>query len=95
MSPLSQAGLLLPLFEAIRDHLGPCEHATLKVTTHGSPCIEVRTERGAAIVSINEDGMCTFDTAGGLYTCDPKNDRRADVYDVIREALNAAREEWS
>lgn len=95
MSPLSQARLLLPLFEAVRDHLGPGECATLKVTTCGAPCIEVRTERGSAIVSVNEDGTCTFDTAGGLYTCDPKNDTRDDVYDVIRRALNDAREEWA
>lgn len=94
MSPLSQARLLLPLFEAIRDHLGPCECATLRVTTQGDPCIEVRTERGSMIASINDDGMYTFDTAGGLYACDT-NSKRDDVYDMIRTALNDAREEWA
>lgn len=94
MSPLSQARLLLPLFEAIRNHLGAGEYATLKVTTYGAPCIETRTERGSMIASVNEDGMYVFDTAGGLYTCD-SNAKRDVAYDVIREALNAAREEWA
>lgn len=94
MSPLSQARLLLPLFEAIRSHLGPGECATLKVTTHGAPCIETRTERGSMIASVNEDGMYTFDTAHSLRTCDV-NSKRDDVYDLIREVLNDAREEWA
>ena len=94
MSPLSQAKLLLPLFEAIRNHLGPGECAALKVTTWGAPCIEARTERGSMIASINEDGMYAFDTAGGLYACDT-NSKRDDVYSVIRRALNDAREEWA
>lgn len=94
MSPTPQARPLLPLFEAIRNHLGAGECATLKVTAQGAPCIEARTERGSMTASINDDGMYAFDTAGGLYTCD-MNSERDDVYDVIREALNDAREEWA
>lgn len=94
MSPLSQARLLLLPLKAIRDLLGPGEHATLEVATHSSPCITVATVRGRLIASINEDGMYAFDTAGGLYACDT-NSKREDVYDVIRRALNDAREERS
>lgn len=94
MSPLSQARLLLPLLEAIRDLLSAGEYAVLKVTTYGAPCIDVRTERGSMIASINKDGMYSFDTAGGLYACDT-NSKRDDVYDTIRRALNDAREEWT
>lgn len=92
MSPLSQTRLILPLLEAIRDLLGPGEHAAFKVTTHGSPYIEAVTLRGGVIVSINEDGLYMFDTAGGLYVCDP-HDAKDVIYDTIRRALNDAREE--
>lgn len=92
MSPLSQARLLLPLLEAIRDRLGPDECATLVVATQGTPCIEARTGHGSMIASINEDGMYAFDTAAGLYTCDV-NSKRDDVYNMIHRALNDAREE--
>lgn len=94
MSLLSQARLLLPLFEAIRNHLGPDEYANLKVATCGAPCIEAHTGRGSMIVTINEDGMYAFDTAGSLYTCDT-NSKQDDVCNVIRRALNDAREEWA
>lgn len=96
MSPLPQINLLLLLFEAIRDHLGPDEGATLVVTTHDAPRIEVRTERGTVTGSINKAGMYTLDVAGAgtRYTCD-SNDKRDIVYDAIREALNDARREWA
>lgn len=96
MSPLSQINLLLLLFEAIRYHLGPDEHATLKVTARDAPCIDVRTERGTVIGSIDKDGMYTLDVAGAgtRYSCDP-NDKRDNVYDMTREALNDARQEWT
>lgn len=94
MSPLSQARLLLPLLEAIRALLGPGEHATLTVSTQGAPHIVARTERGSLTASINDDGMYAFDTPGGLYACDT-NSKRDDVYDMIRTALNDAREAWT
>lgn len=49
MSPLSEARLLMPLLEAIRDHLSAGEYAAFRRTTHGSPYIEAHTERGNAI----------------------------------------------
>ena len=94
MSPLSQARLLLPLLEAIRNLLGAGEYATLTVTTYGAPRIRARTERGSMVAGINEDGMYTFDTARGLYACDT-NSKADDVRDMIRRALNDAREEWA
>lgn len=94
MSPLSQARLLLPLLEAIRDRLGAGEYAALTATTYGAPCIRVHTERGSVVASVNEDGMYVFDTAGHLYACDT-NSKADNVYDMIRRALNDAREEWA
>lgn len=94
MSPLSQTRLLMPLLEAIRNLLGPGEHAAFRPAAHGAPCIVARTERGSMIASINEDGMYAFDTAGGLYTCDTDS-KQDDICDVIRRALNDAREEWA
>lgn len=94
MSPLSQARLLLPVLEAIRNHLAPGEYAAFRAGPDGSPRIEARTERGSMIASINEDGLCVFDTAGGLYACDPRG-TKAGIYNAIRRALNTAREEWA
>ena len=94
MSPLSQTRLLLPLLEAIRDLLGPGEHAAFKVTYRGSPCIEAATERGRVIATISDDGLYMFDTASGLYACDPNGTKDA-IYNAIRRALNDAREEWT
>lgn len=94
MSPLMQSRLLLPLLTAIRDHLAITEHAAFCRTTHGSPYIEARTERGSVITSVDEDGLYALDAAGSRYTCDP--DASQDVINnTIRQALNDAREEWS
>lgn len=94
MSPLSQSRLLMPLLEAIRNHLGAGEYAAFRRTTHGSPYIEARTERGNMTASINEDGLYTLDAAGSRYACDP-NAAKAAIYNAIRRALNDAREEWA
>lgn len=94
MSPLSQTRLLLPLLEMIRSHLAAGEYAAFRRTTNGSPCIEARTERGRMIASINDDGLCVLDTAGGVYACDPNGTKDA-IRNAIRRALNDAREEWA
>lgn len=94
MSPLSQTRILLPLLETIRSLLAPGEHAAFKVTTYGAPCIEARTARGSMIASIDEDGLCVLDVAGGLYACDPNGTKDA-IRNAIRRALNVAREEWA
>lgn len=94
MSPLSQARLLMPLLEAIRNHLAPGEYATFQRTTHGSPYIEARTGRGSMVASIDEDGLYALDAAGSRYTCDP-NAKKGAIYNAIRWALNDAREEWA
>lgn len=94
MSPLSQTRLLVPLLEAIRSHLGQGEYASFKSTTHGSPYIEARTERGNMIAGVDEDGLYTLDAAGSRYACDPSGTKDA-IYNAIRRALNDAREEWS
>ena len=94
MSPLSQARLLMPLLEAIRNHLGAGEYAAFRRTTHGSPYIEARTERGNMIAGVDEDGLYTLDAGGSWYACDPNSAEDA-VNNAIRRALNAAREEWS
>ena len=94
MSPLSQARLLVPLLEAIRRHLCYGEYAAFRRTTHGSPYIEVRTERGNMIAGVNEDGLYTLDAAGSRYTCNT-NGTKDTVYNTIRQALNDAREEWA
>ena len=94
MSPLSQARLLMPLLEAIRNHLGAGEYAAFRRTTHGSPYIEARTERGNMIAGVDEDGLYTLDAGGSRYACDP-NAAEDAVNNAIRRALNAAREEWS
>lgn len=94
MSPLSQARLLLPLLETIRDHLGYGEYAAFRRTTHGSPYIAVHTERGAVIAGIDEDGLYALDAAGSRYACDP-NAAGETIRDTIRRALNDAREEWA
>lgn len=85
---------LLPLLEAIRNHLAQGEYATLRRTTHGSPYIEVRTERGNMIAGVDDDGLYTLDAAGSRYACDP-NAAKDAIYNAIRRALNDAREEWS
>lgn len=94
MSPLSQARLLMPLLEAIRNHLGQGEYAAFGRTTHGSPYIEARTERGNMVASIDEDGLYALDAAGSRYACDPDAAKDA-IYNAIRRALNDAREEWA
>ena len=94
MSPLSQARLLMPLLEAIRNLLGCGEYAAFRRTTHGSPYIEARTERGNMIASVNEDGLYTLDAGGSRYSCDP-NGTKGAICNAIRQALNDAREEWA
>lgn len=94
MSPLSQARLLMPLLEAIRNHLAQGEYAAFRRTTHGSPYIEARTERGNMVAGVGEDGLYTLDAAGSRYTCDP-NGTKGAINNAIRRALNDAREEWS
>lgn len=89
-----QSRLLLPLLAAIRDHLAAAEYAAFRRTTHGSPCIEARTERGQMIASVTEDGLYTLDAAGRRYACDP-NASRGAIDNAIRRALNDAREAWS
>lgn len=94
MSPLSQSRLLMPLLEAIRSHLAVGEYAAFRRTTHGSPYIEARTERGNVIAGVDEDGLYTLDAAGSRYACDP-NAPKESICNAIRRALNDAREEWS
>lgn len=94
MSPLMQSRLLLPLLTIIRNHLAVAEYAAFGRTTHGSPCIHVRTERGNMIASVNDDGLYALDTAGGRYACDP-NASQGAINNAVRRALNDAREEWS
>ena len=94
MSPLSQARLLVPLLEAIRNHLSVGEYAAFRRTTHGSPYIEARTERGIMIAGVDEDGLYALDAAGSRRICDPNATEDA-INDAIRRALNDAREEWS
>lgn len=94
MSPLSQARLLLPLLEAIRNLLGVGEYAAFRRATHGSPYIEARTERGNMTAGIDEDGRYALDAAGSRYVCDPGGPAEA-INDTIRLALNDAREEWT
>ena len=94
MSPLMQSRLLLPLLEAIRNHLTLGEYATFRRTTHGTPYIEARTERDTMIASITEDGLYALDAAGSRYACDPNGTQDA-INNAIRRALNDAREAWS
>lgn len=94
MSPLSQARLLLPLLEAIRNHLGQGEYAAFRRTTHGSPYIEAHTERGNMVASVDEGGLYALAAGGSRYACDP-NGTKGAIYNAIRRALNSAREEWS
>lgn len=94
MSPLSQARLLMPLLEAIRNLLGAGEYAAFRRTTAGSPYIEARTERGNVVAGIDEDGLYALDAGGSRYVCDP-NAAEDAIYNTIRRALNDAREEWS
>lgn len=94
MSPLSQARLLMPLLTTIRDHLAAGEYAAFRRTTHGSPYIEARTQRGNMVAGVDKDGLYTFDAAGSRYACDP-NAPKESIYNTIRRALNDAREEWS
>lgn len=94
MSPLSQTRILMPLLGAIRNHLAQGEYASFRSTTHGSPYIEARTERGNVIAGVDEDGLYTLDAAGSRYACDP-NAPKESVCNAIRRALNDAREEWS
>lgn len=92
MSPLSQSRLLMPLLEAIRNHLAVGEYAAFRRTTHGSPYIEARTERGSVIAAVDENGMYALDAAGSRYACDP-NATKESIHNAIRRALNDAREE--
>lgn len=92
MSPLSQARLLMPLLEAIRNHLAHGEYAAFRRTTHGSPYIEARTERGIMIAGVDGDGLYALDAAGCRYACDPNGAKEA-ICNAIRRALDAAREE--
>lgn len=94
MSPLMQCRLLLPLLTAIRDHLAITEYAALRRTTHGSPYIEARTEKGNMIASVTDDGLYTLDAGGSRYACDPNASQDA-IGNAIRRALNDAREEQS
>lgn len=94
MSPLSQTRLLMPLLEVIRSHLVAGEYAAFRRTTHGSPYIEARTERGNMIAGVGEDGLYTLDAAGSRYICDP-NAPKESVCNATRRALNDARREWS
>lgn len=93
MSPLSQARLLMPLLEAIRNHLAAGEYAAFRRTTHGSPYIEARTERGQMVAYV-EGGLVMFEAAQAKYACDPSASKDA-VNNAIRRALNDAREEWA
>jgi hypothetical protein len=86
MSPLCQSRLLPPLLEVIRNHLGVAEYAAFCRTTHGSPYINARTERGNVIASVDDDGLYAIDAAGSRYSCDPN---------ASQDAINDAREEWS
>jgi len=94
MSPLAQSRLLLPLLTAIRDHLAVTEYAAFCRTTHGSPYIEARTERGNVVASVDEDGLYALDAGGSRYSCDP-NASQDSINNAIRRALNDAREEWA
>ena len=94
MSPLSQARLLMPLLDAIRGRLAPGEYAPFRRTIYGSPCIEVHTEHGGMIATIDKAGLYALDTAGSRYVCDPNAPEDA-IYDVICRALNDARKEWA
>lgn len=94
MSPLMQSRLLMPLLEAIRNHLAQGEWAAFRRTTHGAPYIEARTERDQMIASVTEDGLYALDAAGSRYACDPNSAGEA-IDNTIRRALNDAREAWS
>lgn len=94
MSPLMQSRLLLPLLTAIRHLLAATEYAAFRRTTHGSPYIEARTERGAMVASVTEDGLYALDAGGSRYACDPNASQDA-INNAIRRALNDAREAWS
>lgn len=93
MSPLTQSRLLLPLLTAIRDNLAAMEYAAFRRTTHGSPYIEVRTERDVMVASVTEDGLYALDAGGSRYACDPNASQDA-ISNTIRRALNDAREAW-
>lgn len=94
MSPLMQSRLLMPLLTTIRDHLAATEYAAFRRTTHGSPYIEVRTERDTMVASVTEDGLYALDAGGSRYACDPNASRDA-INNATRRALNDAREAWS
>lgn len=94
MSPLMQSRLLLPLLAAIRDHLAATEYAAFRRTADGSPYIEARTERGAMIASVTDDGLYALEAGGSRYACDPNASQDA-INNAIRRALNDAREAWS
>lgn len=94
MSPIMQSRLLMPLLEAIRNHLAQGEWAAFRRTTSGGPYIEARTERDQMIASITEDGMYALDAGGSRYACDPNGTEEA-INNAIRRALNDAREAWS
>lgn len=93
MSPLSQARLLLPLLEVLRNHLSVGEYASFQRTPYGFTYLEARTARGSMTASVTEDGLYTLAAAGNCYTCDP-NTTKAAICNAVRRALNDAREEW-
>ena len=92
MSPLTQSQLLLPLLTIIRDHLTTGEYAAFRRTTHGSPYIDTRTERGNMIAAVDGDGLYTLDAGGSRYGCDPNASRDA-IHNAVQRALNDARDE--
>ena len=94
MSPLMQSRLLLPLLTTIRDHLAVGEYAAFRRTAHGSPYIEVSTERDGVIASVTDDGLYALDTGGSRYACDPNASQDA-INNAVRRTLNDAREAWS
>jgi hypothetical protein len=94
MSPLTQSRLLLPLLTAIRNHLAAAEYAAFRRTSHGTPYIEARTERGSVIASVDDDGLYTLEANGSRYACDPNASQDA-INNAVRRALNDAREGWS
>ena len=94
MSPLMQARLLLPLLTIVRDHLAAMEYAAIRRTTHGSPYIEVRTERDVMVAFVTDDGLYALDAGGNRYACDPDANRNA-INNAVRRALNDAREAWA
>ena len=89
-----QISLLMPLVEAIRTQLRDRELASLCRTTHGFPYVAARTEHGGILLAFVEDGRYALYSSRCRYACDPKAAKDA-IYNVIRRALNDAREGWA